>query len=74
MTEEFEMPAYIPKILYTLMLLAGVILYVSWLTLYGLDKWNDVGLYSVTVILIGFGLVGKLLYGHIEQVRRDNID
>lgn len=45
--------------------LAGVVFYVAWGISYG--SWNFlrsewVGVYAVTVILIGFGLVGMLLY------------
>jgi len=45
---------------YLLLLVAGVILYLLWSIIY--DAWLDIGLYSVVVLLVGFGLVGYLLY------------
>jgi len=50
---------------YALAFLAGVIFYVIWGATYG--SWNLlepdwVGAYAVTVVLVGFGLVGMLLY------------
>jgi len=45
---------------YLLLLVAGVILYLIWSIIY--DAWLDIGLYSVVVLLVGFGLVGYMLY------------
>jgi len=45
---------------YLLLLVAGVILYLLWSIIY--DAWLDIGLYSVVILLVGFGLVGYLLY------------
>jgi hypothetical protein len=46
---------------YLLLLVAGVILYLLWSIIY--DAWLDIGLYSVVILLVGFGLAGYLLYG-----------
>jgi membrane protease YdiL (CAAX protease family) len=46
---------------YTLVLLAGVALYVGWGYYY--NAWTDIGLYAISAVLIGFGLIGTLLYG-----------
>jgi len=46
---------------YLLLLVSGVILYLLWSIIY--NAWLDIGLYSVVILLIGFGLVGYLLYG-----------
>jgi hypothetical protein len=50
---------------YTLLLLLGILFYFSWGVLYG--TWNpltkeNIGVYAVTVVLVGFGLTGMLLY------------
>ena len=50
---------------YALLFLAGVIFYLAWGLAYG--SWNLlaaewIGAYAVTVILLGFGIVGMLLY------------
>jgi len=38
------------------MLLGAVIFYLSWSIAYG--DWNDIGLYSISIILILFGVLG----------------
>lgn len=43
-----------------LLLVAGILLYLGWGLMFG--AWSDVGLYSVVVLLVGFGLVGTILY------------
>ena len=48
-----------------LLMLAGVIMLIIWVGVYGI--WKDIGLYSVLVLLIGFGLVGTLLYSIPEE-------
>jgi hypothetical protein len=50
---------------YSLVFLAGILFYIIWGLSYG--SWNLfraewVGAYAVTVVLIGFGVVGMLLY------------
>ncbi len=45
---------------YLLVLVTGVILYLVWSIVF--DAWTDLGLYSITVMMVGFGLVGYLLY------------
>ena len=39
--------------------------YFSWGLAYG--KWFDIGVYSITVLLIGFGLVGIFLYSVMDE-------
>ncbi|MGC8546699.1 MAG: hypothetical protein ACP5MU_03445 [Thermoplasmata archaeon] len=39
-----------------IMLLGAVIFYLSWSIAYG--DWNDIGLYSISIILILFGILG----------------
>jgi hypothetical protein len=45
---------------YLVLLVTGVILYLLWSLLF--DAWTDLGLYSITMMMVGFGLVGYLLY------------
>ncbi|MBM4249191.1 MAG: hypothetical protein FJ149_07100 [Euryarchaeota archaeon] len=46
---------------YVLLLASGVALYFLWAIVY--DAWLDIGLYSIVVLMVSFGLVGYLLYG-----------
>ncbi len=67
MPEEDE-PLFIRKItfaFYTFLLLLGIVFYLSWGIFFG--TWNpfttdNIGVYAVTVVLVGFGLTGMLLY------------
>jgi hypothetical protein len=58
------------KWLYHLMALAGVLLFAMWMTatvLYLGTFEVDVGMYSVSVLLTGGGVVGSLLYRELEK-------
>ncbi|TLZ86357.1 MAG: hypothetical protein E6J92_02480 [Methanobacteriota archaeon] len=62
---EVAFPREIAFWFYALSLAAGVLFYVIWGATYG--SWNLlrpewVGAYAVTVVLVGFGIVGMLLY------------
>ena len=46
-------------ILSTIALAAGIILYIAWGLTY--DVWADIGIYSVTIILVAVGIIGILL-------------
>ncbi len=50
---------YVMQYLSFALLLGGVAFYVGWSIAYG--DWNDIGLYSVSVILILFGILGVVL-------------
>jgi hypothetical protein len=71
MEDESTMPIWIPRIFYRLILLSGVLFYFSWLGAFGLEHWNDVGVYSITVLLIGFGLLGTFVYDEIEKKQEE---
>jgi hypothetical protein len=50
---------------YSLLLALGLIIYLAWGIMYG--SWNifareNLGIYALTVLLVGFGIVGILLY------------
>ena len=72
MPEEVKMPAVIPRIFYTILFIFGVGLYIGWGILF--NVWLDLGVYSISVILIGFGLVGMLLYSFFERKELENED
>lgn len=62
---EVAFPRRVLFFLYALIFLAGIAFYAVWGLAYG--AWNLlapdwIGAYAVTVILVGFGLVGMLLY------------
>lgn len=62
---EVAFPRVVAFWFYALAFLAGILFYFIWGVTYG--SWNLlrpewVGAYAVTVILVGFGLVGMLLY------------
>ena len=42
-----------------ILLLLGVLIYLSWAFLY--DAWTDIGLYSISSVIIAFGILGILL-------------
>lgn len=50
---------YVMEYLSFALLLGAVAFYVGWSIAYG--DWNDIGLYSLSVILILFGILGIVL-------------
>ena len=72
MPEEEKMPAIIPRIFYTVLFMLGVGLYVGWGILF--NVWLDVGVYAISVLLIGFGLTGMLLYSFFERQELEKKD
>ena len=47
------------------LIMTGLILFLIWGLAFGI--WYDVGLYSVLLMLFGFGIVGFLLYSMPES-------
>lgn len=45
---------------YAFLAALGIAFYFSWSLLYG--TWTDIGVYTVTVVLVGFGIIGYFLY------------
>lgn len=61
---------YVMQYLSFALLLGGVVFYVGWSIAYG--DWYDIGLYSVSVILILFGILGIVLsHFRIKQEESD---
>jgi len=48
------------RIFCALLALLGLGIYLYWGVVFGV--WVDIGLYSITALLLGFGIVGYLLY------------
>ena len=62
---QVEIPKKYMLSFYSALLALGLIIYVSWGLMYG--SWNffareNLGMYAVTMMLCGFGMVGILLY------------
>ena len=65
MVEASAFPRRVAFGFYTLVLLTGIAFYVIWGAIY--SSWNmftkdNAGVYAVTVITVGFGVIGMLLY------------
>jgi hypothetical protein len=63
--EEVGFPRRIAFAFYAVLFLSGIIFYLVWGFYYG--AWNLfaadwIGAYSVTAVLVGFGILGMLLY------------
>lgn len=66
--EEVPIPKSIAKYFYLLLFIVGGLFYIYWrfkyysLSLTDMNSWYDPGLYTITVVLMGFGLIGTILY------------
>ncbi len=65
MAETSAFPRRVAFGFYTLLLLLGVAFYAVWGAIY--SSWNifdrsNAGVYAVFVIMVGFGIVGMILY------------
>jgi hypothetical protein len=64
-TEHEQIPKKYLIGFYAMLLAVGLIIYLTWGIMYG--SWNifereNLGIYAITVIMVGFGIVGILLY------------
>jgi hypothetical protein len=64
MEQEVALPKSIKLVFAFLVFISGVALYFYWAASY--SAWTDIGLYSVVVVLMGFGLSGIYLYTRKE--------
>jgi len=64
-SEEYATRRKIISLLYGILAALGISLYVGWSLMYG--TWFDVGLYSVSALMIGFGIIGFFLYSIKEE-------
>ena len=70
---EVEIPKKVMVAAYSALLALGLIIYFAWGLMY--DSWNvfdrsNLGIYSVTVVLCGFGATGLLLYSLKEDKKQ----
>jgi hypothetical protein len=65
MEQEVELPNIFKMGFSFLLLIAGLALYIGWAAIY--NAWTDIGLYAISAPLIGFGLVGILLFTRKEE-------
>ena len=65
MAEELPFPRRIVAGFYFFLILMGILFYFSWGVLYNswdITRPDNVGVYALTVVLLGFGITGFLLY------------
>lgn len=65
MAEESGIPRRFIAGFYFALILLGIAFYVSWSLLYNtwdITRPENVGVYALTVVLLGFGVTGYLLY------------
>jgi len=67
--KEVKLPYGLVKNLFTLLMIAGILLYIAWTVLMIVTQgiFFDLGLYSICIIMILFGLAGRLLYSHKQK-------
>ncbi|MFQ6128882.1 MAG: hypothetical protein ACE5QW_08290 [Thermoplasmata archaeon] len=58
-------PRRVALAFYTFLLVLGIFFYIGWSIIY--NTWDifrpeNIGVYALTIILVGFGIVGILLY------------
>ncbi len=58
-SEEMIPRGYLSMI-YAFVAALGIAFYFSWSFVHG--TWFDVGVYTITVVMVGFGIIGYLLY------------
>lgn len=65
MADEPAFPRKIAAGFYFLLILLGILFYVGWSLLYGtwdITRPENLGVYALTVVMLGFGVTGYLLY------------
>lgn len=63
--EESAFPRKVAMVFYMFLLILGIFFYVGWSMIYNtwdITRPENIGVYALTVILVGFGIVGLLLY------------
>jgi prolipoprotein diacylglyceryltransferase len=53
-----------------IVLIAGLLLYVTWGLRYP-DAWTDIGIYSITIVLVLGGLIGAVLSLTFEKTEEE---
>ena len=68
--KDVGLPNYFVKNFFTVLMVAGLLLYLSWSVFLIFTKgiFFDLGLYSICIVMVLGGLAGRLLYAHKEKV------
>lgn len=69
---EVKFPTTGLKYIFLGVLFIGITLYVSWMILFLIPQgtWFDIGVFSISICIAGFGAVGYWLYSNIEKKER----
>ena len=65
MADEPAVPRKVAAAFYFFLILLGLLFYVGWSLLYNtwdISRPENVGVYALTILLLGFGITGYLLY------------
>lgn len=60
-----EIPLAVPRVFYIFLLAFGIGFYFIWSAMF--DAWTDIAVYTVSVVCVGFGLIGTVLYSILER-------
>jgi len=66
---EAKFPTKALKFIFLGVLFIGITLYVSWMILFLIPAgtWFDVGIFSLSICIAGFGAAGFWLYSNVEK-------
>jgi len=69
-------PPSVLRVFYLAIFIIGLIILVTWEAIYLIPdgKFYDAGLFTVVLLLIGFGGVGYFMYGKIEKEEAEEED
>jgi len=69
---EVKFPTAGLKYIFLGVLFLGITLYVSWMILFLIPQgtWFDIGVFSLSICIAGFGAAGYWLYSNIEKKER----
>ena len=67
--DKTSVPPAVLRVFYLIVFLTGLIILVIWEAVYLIPEkiYYDAGLFSVVLLLLGFGGIGYLLYGDMEK-------
>ncbi len=70
MVRDSRLPILIPKFASLFLMVVGALFYISWGVMY--STWTDIGVYSVTIVLLGIGFSGFFLFhfGFEEDMKK----
>lgn len=68
--KDIGLPNYFVKNFFTVLMVAGLLLYLTWSVFLIITKgiFFDLGLYSICIVMVLGGLAGRLLYSHKQKM------